>query len=321
MQQPWLSVIIPTYNGERYLAQTLDSILLQRELGDVECIIVDDGSTDKTLAIVDTFSKKIPITLLKKQGNKGWVASTNQALSHTKGEYICFLHQDDLWLKDRLNVFRAVTKKYPDIDFFIAASRFIDSKGRDVGAWRPPLPALPQKISRTEVVEKLLIQNFIAIPSPVFKRIAAIQVGMMDEALWYTADWDFWLKLASSVNTGYISDVSTAFRVHVQSQTLTGSISIEEFQLQLEKVFIKHSKNLQCSTLNIRVSQFSIMVNVALAAGVNGSYRRLFKLLVPFLALGWSGWELYSVNSRIVERVLSRVRAGLSGCKNIDEEV
>jgi len=311
MQQPWLSVIIPTYNGERYLSDALASMVLQGDLSDVECIVVDDDSNDRTLSIVKEFSGKISITVLKKQGNKGWVASSNQALHYAAGQYVCFLHQDDVWLENRLDIFRSITKQYADLDFFISPARFIDGDGRDVGAWHAPLQALPQKISNLAITEKLLIQNFIAIPSPLFKKAAAIQCGGLDEALWYTADWDFWLKLVRNFRVGYVDNATTAFRVHTTSQTLAGSKSLDEFKSQIDTVFFRHSRDLPCSRANIKAAQFSIMVNVALAAGVHGHHRIFLKLIMPFLKLGWRGWALYFFNSRILERVSARMRAGL----------
>ncbi|MEM7592684.1 MAG: glycosyltransferase family 2 protein, partial [Cyanobacteria bacterium P01_A01_bin.83] len=100
-KQPWLSVIIPTYNGSKYLAAALNSIVVQQEQ-DLECVVIDDGSTDNTLEIVEQYQQKLKIKLITKARQGNWVASTNQALKVANGVHACFLHQDDLWLEGRL---------------------------------------------------------------------------------------------------------------------------------------------------------------------------------------------------------------------------
>ena len=86
MQKPWLSVLIPTYNGEAYLASALDSILIQGD-DEIECIIVDDGSTDATLSIAQSYQDKLSLTVIQRQRQSNWVANTNYAMALAEGEY------------------------------------------------------------------------------------------------------------------------------------------------------------------------------------------------------------------------------------------
>lgn len=100
MSKPWLSVIVPTYNGAAYLAQTLASIECQVD-GNIEVIAVDDGSSDATLAILNAYSSRLPIRTIRRGRIGNWVANTNFGLAEARGEYVSFLHQDDLWLPGR----------------------------------------------------------------------------------------------------------------------------------------------------------------------------------------------------------------------------
>ena len=111
--------------------------------------------------------------------------------------------------------------------------------GRRLGVWRCPLPA-DRAIPSAEVLERLLVQNFIATPAPVFRKDAWLACGGLDEALWYTADWDIWLKLAARGPVLYHDGVTTAFRVHGGSLTMTGSRDIGDFTRQLEIVLDRH---------------------------------------------------------------------------------
>lgn len=311
MKQPWLSVIIPTYNGQKYLTETLDSIVIQRD-DNIECLAIDDGSTDDTLEIAKSYQSKLSIEIIeRKQGN--WVANTNYGLSVARGEYACFLHQDDRWELGRLATMQKAIAQHPQASLYLHPTLFIDTKGNPLGIWHCPFKNL-ETISPPKSVEKLLVQNFIAIPAPIFKRQLALDVGRMDETLWYTADWDFWLKLASSGDTVYCPQALAAFRVHRDSQTIKRSSSVADFHQQMKLVVAKHLalwKEREFSPEVESVAWFSTEVNTTLAAMVHGETTNLWKLGWNFINLGTFGWYRYWRDSRIQERVLARLKAKL----------
>jgi len=314
MRNPWLSVLIPTYNGEAYLPFTFDSILNQND-SDIECIVIDDGSTDATLSIIKTYQAKLPIKLLRMERKGNWVANTNHALSIATGEYACFLHQDDVWLNNRLSVIKHIIEQFPGAGLYIHATDFIDHTGKYLGRWRCPLPSVPKRIAPTTMTGKLLIQNFIPILAPVFRRDLALETGGLDETLWYTADWDFWLKLSSRSETMYSPKSLSGYRIQPSSQTFVRSSFIEDFKGQLEKAFqnnlsrwdVPESKKIEVS----KIADFSIRANTALAGTYHGKNVDFVNLLISFILLGPFGWYRYLQNSRIWERAFARVKARL----------
>ena len=314
MNRPWLSIIIPTYNGANYLSAALDSIAMQAESG-IECIVVDDGSTDTTLAILDSYQTRLPLQVIKRNRSGNWVTNTNYGLSVASGDYVCFLHQDDLWLKDRLKIMREAIATYPKANLYLHSSLFIDTEGKPLGIWQCPLPSYPTVVSAELMMERLLVQNFIAIPAPIFKREVALSVGGLNEKLWYTADWDFWLKLAARGDTIYHPQPLAAFRVHPNSQTIRRSSSVDDFSRQLRSVFEQHLTKWETEVnrqLKIRqVALFSTEVNTALAAMVHGEKTNLWKLGGDFVSLTPTGWYRYFRDSRIIERVSARLKAKL----------
>ena len=308
-KQPWLSVIIPTYNGSKYLASALDSIVVQQAEG-IECVVIDDGSTDDTLEIVREYHDRLNIELITKARAGNWVTNTNHALSVAKGTYACFLHQDDLWLNDRLQNIENAIAAYPQASWYLHDSVFIDEHSKPLGLWRCPLAAKQKLISAERMMEKLLVQNFIAIPAPVFNREAALNAGGLNDELWYTADWDFWLKLAAMGDTCYIAKPLAAFRVHGDSQTIRRSSSVAEFRQQMRLVVDKHLPRKSKKEVT-KVAWFSTEVNTTLAAMVHGESSNLLKLGLNFVQLGPLGWRRYWQDSRILERVSARLKAKL----------
>jgi glycosyltransferase involved in cell wall biosynthesis len=308
-KQPWLSVIIPTYNGSKYLTAALNSVVVQQD-DQLECVVIDDGSTDNTLAIVESFQDRLKIKLITKARAGNWVINTNHALTEASGEYVCFLHQDDLWLEGRLEQIKKAIAAYPQACLYLHDSVFIDEQGKPLGLWSCPLASKRRIISADEMSEKLLVQNFVAIPAPVFKRSAALEIGGLNNELWYTADWDFWLKLAALGDTCYIPKPLAAFRVHGDSQTIRRSSSVAEFRQQMRSVVDKHLA-LKSNQKVSKVAFFSTEVNTTLAAIVHGESPNLVKLALDFAWLGPIGWWRYWQDSRIQERIAARMKAKL----------
>src|SRR5947209_6668813 len=154
----WLSVIVPTYNGAAYLPAALESIVAQAD-PDIEVIAVDDGSTDETPAILDSFANRLRLTVIRRRvGN--WVANTNLGLERAHGEWACFLHQDDLWRPGRLPAIRPALADRPSL--VLHAADFVDPAGRPVGRWSCPLPRTSAPAS---TVARLLGPNLVPVPA------------------------------------------------------------------------------------------------------------------------------------------------------------
>jgi len=318
LNDAWLSVIIPTYNGEKYLTTALETIVIQND-SNLECIVIDDGSTDSTLSIINSYKDKLPLKIIQNERTGNWVKNTNYALSQATSEYVCFLHQDDLWLPNRLKIIKSLIDRYPTVNFFLHPSWFVDSQGNHLGLWKCPLPHYPKLTRPSLMKRRLLVQNFISIPAPIFKRKLALEVGGLDEILWYTADWDFWLKTSAGSDIIYYPQPLSAFRIHGDSQTVVRSSYLSEFRHQLETVLNRYFRAGDISLPNVktlkRIALFSIEVNITLAGLVHKQKVELGKLIISFLGLGVLGWYQYFRDSRIWDRVYSRLKTKLIATK------
>jgi glycosyltransferase involved in cell wall biosynthesis len=315
MNKPWLSVLIPTYNGEKYLAKALNSIAVQEDF-EIECLAIDDGSTDNTITILNSFQDRIPLKIIQREPQRNWVANTNYLLNLAQADYVCFLHQDDMWLTNRLAIIRRLITQFPQAGLILNPSIFVNLQEQKLGLWRCPLPSLPVLINSDVMIGKLLVQNFISIPAPVFKREIALRVGGLDEKLWYTADWDFWLKLAKYGQTIYYPKPLSVFRVHPNSQTVTRSSYIQDFRQQLELVIDKHletwSASGQTKSKVRKIANFSKEVNIALASVIHGKKVKRIFLVRELFSLGFLGMYKFFRDSRILERSVARIRAKLN---------
>jgi glycosyltransferase involved in cell wall biosynthesis len=309
---PWLSVIVPTYNGAAYLPAALDSVVAQND-PNVEVIALDDGSTDETPSILRSFGNRLQIKVISRRiGN--WVANTNLGLEHARGEWVCFLHQDDLWRPGRMTAVRpALAETNPAL--LLTAAEFITAAGRPVGLWRCPLAPGATGNSPSHVASRLLVQNFVPLPTAVFRRGDALAVGGLDPDLWYTADWDFWLKLATRGSTRYLPQPLAAFRLHPESQTVKRSGGMDDFRRQHDVIWERHWPIWRDKLANPErveaAARLSVEMNVLLAGLLHRGGASWRRLLTASLNASPAAWMHFVNSSRFFERVSARIRAGL----------
>jgi GT2 family glycosyltransferase len=307
--RPWLSVLMPVYNGGAYLTTALESVAAQGDRN-LEVIVVDDGSSDDSLRILRGFQDRLPLRIVEQSHSGSWVRRTNDALAMAQGDYVSLLHQDDVWHARRLKVLRASTEQYAEAGMHFHPAFFIDSNGDRVARWNAPLRT--GQYAAGELHERLLVQNFIAVPTPIVRRETALEVGGLDDRLWYTADWDFWLKVSQAAPVVYHPEPLAEFRIHADSQTVRRSACGEDFRNQLLLAYEPHGRRWEAlypqrRGVN-RVAQFSIEVNTALARMAHGGQAGLGRLAWQFLKLGPPGWRRYFRDSRIIDRVGARMR-------------
>jgi glycosyltransferase involved in cell wall biosynthesis len=309
---PWLTVIMPSYRGEPWIDLALASIAAEADAG-VEVLLIDGGPTAAARDIASRYVDRLNLKIFDRPDFRSWHDKTNFGVASARADHVCWLHVDDLWLPGRAAAARAWIEAAPHVSLHLAPCAMIDRDGRTLGAWRCPLPANCE-LDSAVVMERLIVQNFIAAPAPIFRKDAWLACGGLDESLWFTADWDMWFKLVASGPVYYHDDVTTAYRAHGSSLTSTGSRDINDYIEQLRIVLDRHLPRLDNPPKIIeRTARASIGINAALAAAYAGNPWRLPRALFDVLRLGPSGIHRYLRDSRIVDRLAPRVKAVLRG--------
>jgi len=186
-ETPLVTVLISLYNGEKFLAQTLDSALSQTHR-DFELIVVDDGSTDGSTAVLEGFAD----TRLRvmRQPNRGAAAALCVGLQAAKGAYIALLDQDDLWEPDKLAAHVELLESQPEIALTFSWFRLIDEAGREIG--------IHSSRHRGTIDFGELLTDFVigATSNLVIRRTALDQVGGVDSSFLRLYDLDLCLRIA-----------------------------------------------------------------------------------------------------------------------------
>jgi hypothetical protein len=309
---PWLSVVIPSYCGEPWIDIALQSLACQAADG-IEVLVIDGSPTSATLDIARNYMDRLRLRVFERGDLLSWQAKTNFGVQMAESKHVCWLGVDDVWLPGRATAARAWIDAAPDTVLHLAPSAIVDKHGRRLGVWRCPLTANGELPSRL-VIERLLVQNFIAAPAPIFRKDAWIGRGGVDEGLWYTADWDVWLKLAALGPVRYHDLITVGFRIHGSALTVTGSRDADNFADQMHIVLSRHLVELGGDSKGVeRAARASIVVNTALASASAGDHSSLLRAASQVLRLGPFGIYRYLRDSRILDRVMPRVRARLAG--------
>lgn len=305
--KPWLTVVMPLHDGERFLRATLASVAAERPEG--VAILAYDSSADdaSTRAILEEFSSSLDISYRHTPQLKPWQTKVNLGMTEAETAHVAILHQDDLWLAGHLAAVRSAIAQHPAAPLSVAPSTFIDESGRTCGNWRTPFA--PGIVPGRRFVERLIVQNTVAVPAVVYLREAWLRCGGMDECLWYTPDWDIYLKLAALGHVHVRETATTAFRLHGSSLTISGSADIAAFRDQLETVLDRHAKAwgiTPTSPLMAR-ARASIALNCALAEASRGRLSTLGPVALDLARLGPRGIADFLSETQIVSRVSARI--------------
>lgn len=310
---PWLTVVIPVHDGERWLCETFDSVVAQSCAG-LECLVIDSSPGEGTADLAARYADRLDLRILRRPDLAHWRSKTNLGFTQARADHVAMLHQDDIWLPGRAARVKAWLAATPQASMHLHPSRIIDANSRPIGIWRSPLPPGEAPLPPGLLLRKLLIQNFIAVPAPVIRRDAFAAVGGIREDLWYTGDWDLYLKLSRHGDTVYHADVLTGFRIHGQSMTVSGSRDAADFEAQMCTVLEAHLGFLPPAVRAeiAREAEISIRVNTGLAEASRGSGAALLRTLIAVLALG-PRIPGFLHDTRLIERIIPRLRAGLLG--------
>lgn len=210
---PLISIITPVYNVEKFLQQTIDSVLIQT-YSNWELILVDDGSTDKSSEICQTYLKKDKrITYIHKE-NGGQASARNLGIKNAKGDYITFLDSDDFYCEDKLEHHLKDMKDHPADFYYGGGFMYFENRTEnkiEQYDWRFG------EFSGENFFKILYHSCSVNINSVLIKKTLFDTVGLFDEStiLRGTEDWDLWLRIADNVNSVYGNPVPKVYyRIH-----------------------------------------------------------------------------------------------------------
>ncbi len=233
---PLISVIIPVYNGEKTICETIYSVLNQTYIN-LELIVVNDGSLDSTLNLISNI-KDLRLKVFSYK-NAGKSISRNRGIDKTNGEFISFLDADDIWTPDKLELQLKALQANPQASVAYSWVDYIDEDGeffRDGN----------HITINGNAYEQMLIQNILENGSnPLIRKEALTEVGYFSESLKHAEDWDMWLRLAARYDFVTVPYPQILYRISSKSSS-TNVLGMEKVCLEfIEQAFINAPASLQ----------------------------------------------------------------------------
>jgi glycosyltransferase involved in cell wall biosynthesis len=207
-----LSIVTPSYNQGKFIERTIRSVLEQRGDFELEYLVVDGGSTDQTLSILERYRGRLTYV---SDRDAGQVDAISKGFARATGEVVAWLNSDDLYLPGALEeVTRALSQ--PGARWCFGQCRIIDESDAEI---RRGIAWYKNRLSRRYSLRRLLTTDFIPQPATFFRRDLLEEAGPLDPSFHYAMDYDLWLRFARVSEPVFIPRDLARFRWHGTSKS------------------------------------------------------------------------------------------------------
>lgn len=211
MKSKRVSVVIPVYNREKYIQQTIQSVLDQ-SYSDVELIVVDDGSTDGSKELIEQFGARLMLLTHEGGRNFGQSASINLALEHITGEYVAILDSDDYWHPNKVESQVRFLEERPELSLVYSNGKVVDENGKTLHAFYSP------DHQKEHTPEAYLLEGYFLLPNNSLMKSSVLRkTGLFDESLRAAQDYDMGIRVTEVAKFGYLNEQLFYYRRHDES--------------------------------------------------------------------------------------------------------
>jgi glycosyltransferase involved in cell wall biosynthesis len=225
-----VSVVIPNYNNAHYLGRAIQSVLDQT-FTNYEIVVVDDGSTDNSIAVVEAFGDKVRYI---RQENKGLGGARNTGILASNAEFVGLLDADDEWMPAYLEKMIVLTQRFPDAAVYYSSAKGMDNHGKDISL------VFGRKASSQDTYQRLLRANFIIPSTVIMRRPVIVNMGLFEEnnrEIHGCEDWDLWLRLSPFYQIVGTSECLVRYRLHENTFSANSNHMQKAVRAVIEKKF------------------------------------------------------------------------------------
>lgn len=209
---PRVSIVLPTFNGEKFITDSIKSVLRQ-DFTDWELLIVNDCSVDKTPQIINYFAKQDPrIKIINNKKNEKLPASLNIGFAKARGEYLTWTSDDNIARTNWLSTLVSALDKSPDISMIVADMDYIDEQGKFI-------TTASQRYRKRDPKQLAYVCNVGA--AFMYRKSITKKIGKYDESQFCAEDYDYWCRIALNGQIKYIPDNIYVYRIQPSSLSAT----------------------------------------------------------------------------------------------------
>lgn len=210
---PLVSIVTPSFNQGRFLRRTIDSVLSQ-DYPHIEYFVIDGGSTDESLAILQSYGNRF---VWRSQRDRGQSDAINQGLRQARGDVLAYLNSDDVLLPGAISTIVQHFRDHADWDLLYGNAYNIDEHDHILGEF----PTAPYDFDR------LLQSCCICQPAAFWRRGIADRVGLFDESLHFAMDYEYWMRIdRAGGNIQHVPEFLASSRIHADTKTLSARLQV-----------------------------------------------------------------------------------------------
>ncbi len=216
---PSVSIILPTYNGSRFITQAIDSVQKQT-FPDWELIVIDDGSTDDTAHIIQTYAQNDPRITLMRQANAGQGAARKNGITRAQGAYIALIDDDDVW-QNPLKLENQMAFFFKHSDHVLVGSaktELINEAGENITWYKNPQ-------SDENIRNHMLLKNCFITSSAIFSKTAYEAIGGFSN-MRLSEDYELWLRMGKEGKLANIEHADVAYRIRHSSSSASRRLKL-----------------------------------------------------------------------------------------------
>ena len=292
LKTPKVSVIIPVYNGEKYVSDAIESVLNQT-YKNIEVIIVDDGSTDNTFEKIKPYLSKIKYIY---QENAGLCRTRNKGILNSTGELIAFLDHDDIWLSEKTEKQVNYLLANPQYKFIHCSVKYINYQGEIIkpsGYWGK------LKLNGEVKNIKEIFMHYAMLPSTMMvKRQLLDEVGLWNHTFSHCEGYDLCLRIAREYYLGYINEALVLYRLH-DSNASKDVIGFDLNRINIIETFLEKYPDVHkiIHKRNITYRLFNLYLDMAKTFLWTGNYTEAKKFF-------WKAYKKYPADLKCLKEFL-----------------
>ncbi len=298
-----VSVVMPNHNNARYIDQAIAGVVGQ-SWRNLELIIIDDGSTDQSSAVIKRWlDRDVRIRLFAHQNNRGVATALNTGLTHINGDYVGFCASDDRWLPDKLTLQLDCFARHREVAVVHSDSEIIDERSRRTGELFSGVYHTTKKRLTGDLLRDLLVTNYISAPTVLIRRECVEQVGLFPDSLKWLEDWVYMVRIARHFLFHYLPEVVVQYRIHSGSSNLDKT-GYEESRVQARLLMLSEMPEMS------RLMRSHIYRQIGVSYMRLGEYRRgrnwftRATLTAPDVFRNGAYWVLSSMPVEVLRRLL-----------------
>ena len=219
-----VSIITPSYNHAHFIEKTINSVLSQ-SYSDIEYIVMDGNSTDSTREILKSYEDRLTWF---SEDDAGQSDAINKGIRLATGEVVCFLNSDDTFEPEAISQVVAYFHSNKNCKWLYGKCRIIDLDDNEI---RKPITFYKNLLSKNYSYRKLLMENFISQPATFWKKELHSELGYFDQDEHYVMDYEFWCRIGSKYDAGFVNSYLANFRMYDESKS--GSLKNPQFDDEL----------------------------------------------------------------------------------------